>query len=154
MNLTIGKIRGLQQLSTSRGIFTMTAMDQRGSLQEMVNPANPDTVDYEAMKRIKLELAETFSPLSSAVLLDPIYGAAQVIASGALRGQCGLLVAIEESGYTSDGSGRLTAMMPNWNVRKIKLMGASAVKLLVYYHPDAERSAQHQRQVVRQIVAD
>jgi len=154
MHLTVGKIRGLQQISTSRGIFTMTAMDQRGSLQEMVNPTDPDSINYEAMKRFKLELADVFSPLSSAILLDPIYGAAEAIAHGALRGQCGLLVAVEESGYTSDGSGRLTTFMKGWDVRKIKLMGASAVKLLVYYNPDEPTSAQHQRDVVRQVVAD
>ncbi|MCL4543068.1 MAG: tagatose 1,6-diphosphate aldolase [Chloroflexi bacterium] len=154
MALTVGKIRGLQQISSPAGIFTMTAMDQRGSLAELMRPQNPSSVTYEELKQVKIELAAVFGPLSSAVLLDPLYGAAEAIAYGALPGRTGLLVAWEESGYTPDGSGRLTQVQPGWSVAKIKRMGASAVKLLVYYHPDEARSAEHQRAIVRQVVAD
>ena len=152
--LTVGKIRGLQQISTDRAIFTMTAMDQRGSLAELMAPGRADTVSYEQLKEVKLELAATFGPLSSAVLLDPLYGAAEAIAYGALPGRTGLLVAWEESGYTADGSGRLTRVEEGWSVEKIKRMGASAVKLLVYYHPDETHSRHHQQEIVRQVVAD
>jgi len=121
----------------------MTAMDQRGSLAELMAPGKADSVRYAQLKSVKLELAATFGPLSSAVLLDPLYGAAEAIAYGALPGRTGLLVAWEESGYTSDGSGRLTRVEQGWSVEKIKLMGASAVKLLVYYHPDEPQSREH-----------
>lgn len=152
--LSVGKIRGLQQISTGGGIFTMTAMDQRGSLAELMAPGKAASVSYDQLKQVKLELAATFGPLSSAVLLDPLYGAAEAIAYGALPGSTGLLVAWEESGYTADGSGRLTRVEQGWSVEKIKLMGASAVKLLVYYHPDEAHSAAHQRDIVRQVVAE
>ena len=152
--LSVGKIRGMQQIANERGIFTITAMDQRGSLAELMAPGKADSVGYEQMKDIKLELASVFGPVSSAVLLDPLYGAAEAIAYGALPGRTGLLVAWEESGYTADGSGRLTQVQPGWSVEKIKLMGASAVKLLVYYHPDEARSAQHQRDIVQRVVDD
>lgn len=152
--LSVGKIRGLQQIANERGIFTITAMDQRGSLAELMAPGKADTVSYEQLRDVKLELASVFGPASSAVLLDPIYGAAEAISYGALPGSTGLLVAWEESGYTSDGSGRLTRVQPGWSVEKIKLMGASAVKLLVYYHPDEARSVAHQKDIVRQVVDD
>jgi tagatose 1,6-diphosphate aldolase len=154
MALTVGKIRGLQQIANERGIFTMTAMDQRGSLAELMRPGAAHAVSYAALKQVKLELAAVFSPHASAVLLDPVYGAAEVIVDGSLSGKTGLLVAWEESGYTSDGSGRLTRVQPGWSVAKIKRMGASAVKLLVYYHPDEERSAAHQQAIVREVVSD
>ncbi len=32
-DLSVGKIRGLQQISTGKGIFIMCAIDHRGSLQ-------------------------------------------------------------------------------------------------------------------------
>lgn len=152
--LSVGKIRGLQQISTATGIFTMTAMDQRGSLAELMKPGDADSVTYDQLKQVKLELAATFGPHSSAVLLDPLFGAAEAIAYGALPGRTGLLVAWEESGYTADGSGRLTRVQPGWSVQKIKLMGASAVKLLVYYNPDEARSAERQQAIVRQVVAE
>ncbi|HWE64663.1 MAG TPA: tagatose 1,6-diphosphate aldolase, partial [Chloroflexota bacterium] len=110
MNMTVGTLRGLQQISTTRGIFTMTAMDQRGALQSMLGLSEPD---YALMRQIKVEVVRALAPHTTALLLDPLFGAAECIAEGALPGQCGLIVAIEETGYTSDGSGRLTTLVPN-----------------------------------------
>src|SRR5581483_924836 len=151
MAMTIGTLRGLQQISDARGIFTMTAMDQRGALQSMLGLSEPN---YALMRQIKVEVVQALAPHTTALLLDPLFGAAECIAEGVLPGQCGLIVAIEETGYTSDGSGRLTTLLEHWSVAKIKRMGASAVKLLIYYHPDEQKAARHQRDIVSQVLAD
>ena len=140
--LTIGKVRGLQQIADTHGIFAMCAMDHRGSMQRLINKADPTQVTADVLVEYKRDLTETLAPESTAVLLDPIYGAAQAIASGALPGDTGLLVSLEETGYESDAQGRVTTLLPDWSVEKIKRMGASAVKILLYYRPDlAENSA-------------
>jgi len=36
--LTIGKIRGLQQVANESGTFTVLAMDHRDSFKKMINP--------------------------------------------------------------------------------------------------------------------
>lgn len=151
MPMTIGTLRGLQQIATPRGIFTMTAMDQRGALQSLLGLSQPD---YALMRQIKVEVVQALAPHTTALLLDPLFGAAECIAEGVLPGRCGLIVAIEETGYTSDGSGRLTTLLPDWGVAKIKRMGASAVKLLIYYHPDEQNAARHQRDVVSRVLED
>ena len=134
--LSIGKIRGLQQLTTPDGIFTICAMDHRGSLRSMIDEENPEEVNYEEMVERKLELCSHLAPHASAVLLDPIFGAAQCISGGVLPKDTGLLVSIEASGYGGGREYRITELLGGWNVEKIKRMGASAVKLLVYYRPD------------------
>jgi tagatose-1,6-bisphosphate aldolase len=48
-----------------------------------------------------------------------------------------LVVAIESTGYTGDATARQAQIIPGWSVEKAKRMGASAIKLLVYYHPDS-----------------
>lgn len=149
MSLSVGTLRGLQQISDARGIFTMTAMDQRGALQTMLGLGGPD---YQRMRAVKVEVVRALAPHTTALLLDPLFGAAECVAEGALPGSCGLIVAIEETGYTSDGSGRLTTLVQDWGVGKIKRMGASAVKLLVYYHPDEKKAAQHQRDIVKSVL--
>lgn len=146
--LTIGKVRGLQQISDPNGIFAICAMDHRGSLQRMLEPRQPERATYEAMVEVKQDLAELLSPVSTAVLLDPVYGAAQAIASGALRGGTGLLVSLEESGYEEKAQGRVTRLLEDWSVEKIRRMGASAVKVLLYYRPDLSDVAAKQRAVV------
>lgn len=152
--LQIGKIRGTQQIANSAGIFTICAMDHRGSLEKMIGKNDSKTVTYQEMVEHKQELCSILSPHSSAVLLDPNFGAAQCITSGNLPGNTGLLVSMEATGYGGGTAGRVTEMLKGWNARKIKLMGGSAGKLLLYYRPDLEELAAQQLDVVRQAASD
>lgn len=149
--LTIGKLRGLQQISDSAGIFAMCAMDHRGSMQRLIRPSAPDVVDDGTLVAYKRDLTESLAPASTAVLLDPLYGAAQAIASGTLPGDTGLLVSVEETGYERDAQGRVTTLLPGWGVEKVKRMGASAAKILLYYRPDLIENVARQQAVVRQV---
>lgn len=152
--MRVGKIRGLQQISNSHGIFAMCAMDHRGSLKKMINPADPKSVGYDRMVEQKQELCETLGPHSSAVLLDPDYGAAHCILGNNLPGQAGLLVSMEATGYSTQAEGRITELLQGWNAAKIRRMGGAAGKLLLYYRPDIEELAAKQRDVVREAAAE
>jgi len=150
--LGIGKIRGLQQISTPEGIFIICAMDHRGSLKAMIEKEQlDDYVDYQEIVEHKLELCAALAPYASAVLLDPNYGAAQCIAGGILPGHTGLLVSIEATGYESNPKGRITTLLNGWSVEKIKRMGASAVKILVYYRPDLTEVADRQLKTIQAV---
>ncbi len=92
--------------------------------------------------RFKLEVTTSLADLSTAVLLDPEYSAAQTIAAGALPGKTGLIVAVESTGYGGTPTARQSQILPGWSVEKAKRMGASMVKLLVYYHPDSANAAE------------
>ena len=131
--LTIGKLRGLQQISSSRGTFTALALDHRQNLRK----ANPAFVKDEELSLFKLDVTRALASQATAVLLDPEVSAAQAIARGALPKGVGLVVAVESTGYTGDATARRAQIIPGWSVEKAKRMGASAIKLLVYYHPDS-----------------
>jgi len=148
MNISIGKLRGLQQLADSKGIMTMCAIDHRGALKRALNVRNPDAVSYQDMIDFKLDLCQAVAPFASAILLDPEYGAAQAIATGLMPGSKGLLVSLEKSGYTGDSVARITELLPGWSVKKLKKMGASAVKLLIYFRPDLKDIASRQFDLV------
>lgn len=152
--LTLGKIRGLQQIANSDGIFTICALDHRGSLRRMLDEEHPEEVDYEEMVAHKLELCSNLAKYASAVLLDPLYGAAQCISYGVLPNTTGLLVSIEASGYSGDKEHRITKLLDKWTVEKIKRMGASAVKILVYYRPDLEHLANKQLNTVNIVATE
>lgn len=47
--LSIGKLRGLQQIADPHGRFAMCAMDHRGSMQRLINRADPDRVTAEQL---------------------------------------------------------------------------------------------------------
>ncbi|NTV37547.1 MAG: tagatose 1,6-diphosphate aldolase, partial [Anaerolineaceae bacterium] len=86
------------------------------------------------------------------VLLDPEVGAAQCVAAGVLH-QGGLLVAVEATGYAGTAAERESRILPGWSVQKARRMGASAVKLLVYYHPDTQ-AAEGIEELVSQVADD
>jgi tagatose 1,6-diphosphate aldolase len=155
VRLDIGKIRGLQQISTPEGIFIICAMDHRGSLKTMIEREQlDDYVDYHEMVEHKLELCAALAPHASAVLLDPNYGAAQCISGGVLPGNTGLLVSIEATGYESAPQGRITTLLDGWSIEKIKRMGASAVKILVYYRPDLTEAADRQLKTIQAVAEE
>jgi tagatose 1,6-diphosphate aldolase len=151
--LTIGKLRGLQELTNAQGVFTMLAIDHRGSLRKALDPNLPAQVSPETLIDFKLLMTRILAPLASAVLLDPVYGAAQAVGAGVLPGQIGLIVSLEASGYEGEATARRTPLIPGWSVAQIKRMGASAVKLLLYYHPEAS-TARDQEDLVRAVATD
>ena len=131
--ISIGKLRGLQQMASDRGVFTVLALDHRQNLRK----ANPVFQRDEELSRFKLDVTAALGSEATAVLLDPEVSAAQAIARQAIPNHVGLVVAVESTGYTGDATARHAQLIPGWSVEKAKRMGASAVKLLVYYHPDS-----------------
>ncbi len=152
VRISIGKLRGLQQISDDTGRFTMIAMDQRGSLQKMLHPENPKAASYAEMEAVKLGVTESLAPHASGYLLDPEFGVGPAINRFALPGRTGLIVALETSGYEKKGNWRLTTLLDGWTVEKVKRLGASAAKLLVFFNPDAPQDiVDHQVWVVRTV---
>ncbi|MCX8126507.1 MAG: tagatose 1,6-diphosphate aldolase, partial [Dehalococcoidia bacterium] len=57
-------------------------------------------------------------------------------------------------GYSGAADARLTTLLDGWNVGKIRKLGASAVKLLVYYRPELRETAARQLDVIGQVAGD
>jgi len=147
--LTIGKLRGLQTCASPRGTFTFLALDHRQNLRK----ANPRFQDDVELSRFKLDVTNELASCATAVLLDPEVSAAQAIAAGKLPGDKAFVVAVESTGYTGEATARRGQVIPGWSVEKAKRMGASAVKLLVYYHPDSPNAGENE-ELTAQIAAE
>src|SRR5271157_2526461 len=136
--ISIGKLRGLQQISSKRGTFTALALDHRQNLRK----ANPAFLKDKELSRFKLEVTSTLASEATAVLLDPEVSAAQAITRRAIPNNIGIVVALESTGYMGDATSRQAQIIPDWSVEKAKRMGANAIKLLVYYHPDSSNASE------------
>ncbi len=147
--LSIGKLRGLQQCTSPGGTFTCLALDHRQNLRRALNPSHPDSVTDVDLTGFKLEVTAALANSATAVLLDPEYSAAQAVAAGVIPAETGLVVALESTGYSGDVTARQSQILPGWSVEKSKKMGASMVKLLVYYHPDAPTAPEIEQFVKR-----
>ncbi len=147
-NLTIGKYFGMQHLSSKRGTFTCLALDHRQNLRK----ANPLFEADTELSQFKVDVTAALASKATAILLDPEVSAAQAIASMSIPNDVGLVVALESTGYGGEATARQAQIIPGWSVEKAKRMGASAIKLLVYYHPDS--STAHEIEDFTQNIAE
>src|SRR4051812_17954131 len=135
MSLTVGKQQHMKALSNSAGVIAAAAMDQRGSLKKSIAAAKgvtQDQVTDQMMEEFKVAVSRILTPHASAILLDPEWG---LPAAKARAKNAGLLLAYEETGYDNTQPGRLPDLLPHLSVKRIKDLGADAVKILLYYTP-------------------
>lgn len=145
----VGRIRGIRACASARGTFGVLALDHRQNLRKELRPADPGSVTFDEMVAFKRAVVRELGSVATGVLLDPEIGAAQCLVDGSLPAGCGLLVAIEATGYDGPSTARVSRILDGWSVAKAKRMGASAAKLLVYYHPDAVNAADQEGLVAR-----
>ena len=153
MALILATQRGLDATSSPRGAFAVLALDHRQNLRKELHPDAPAKTTIDEMVEFKRTVVRALSSIATGTLLDPEIGAAQCIADGSLAGRDGLIVALEATGYDGPPGARVSRLLPGWNAAKAKRLGASAAKLLVYYHPDAPNAAEQER-LVAEVTAD
>lgn len=146
------KNQKLKQCATDRGTLSIMAIDHRNNLRQSLNPQNPSQVADQELTAFKVDVVKSLASSSSAVLIDPEYGARQVLDAGVLPESTGLIVAVEKTGYAGDPANRISETLPDWSPQKINQLGASGVKLLVYFHPDSPTADQTEH-LVRQVAA-
>lgn len=135
MELSQGKIKHLTALSDKNGVIAAAAMDQRGSLRKSIAKARDvaeNEITDDMMAEFKTVVSKVLTPHASAILLDPEFG---IPAAHARSKNAGLLLAYEETGYDNTQPGRLPDLLPHLSVKRIKDLGADAVKILIYYTP-------------------
>ena len=128
------KLNHLKKLSNAKGIIAAAAMDQRGSLKKSIAAAkgvDPSAITYDMMAEFKTVVTKVLTPHATAILLDPEFG----LEAAKTRGNAGLLLAYESTGYDQSGPGRIPLLLPTWSVRQSIEQGANAIKILLYYSP-------------------
>jgi tagatose 1,6-diphosphate aldolase len=146
--ITPGRYRGLKMTSLAEAdIFGIIAFDQRGSYRSMM----PEGTPYAVLAQVKVEIISALAKYASAILTDPVYGLAPAMH---MSGKSGLLMSLEESGYTGDSTYRKPEFLATWTPEKIRKMGASAVKLLIYYNPQAVALADELDETIKRVVME
>jgi len=131
--MTRGKFDGINAVAGERGVIAAAAMDQRGSLRQMIAQARGDGSATTAadLTAFKTAVTSVLTRYASGILLDPEYGLPALTARDP---QAGVLLAYEQTGYDAAVPGRLPALLPEWSVRRLINAGANAIKTLLYYN--------------------
>ncbi len=135
MKISEGKLRHMQALSNKQGVIAAAAMDQRGSLQNVIAGAKgvaPEAITPDMLTEFKIAVVRALTPHATAILLDPEYG---IPAVKERAPNAGLLLAYELSGYDNTKPARLPDLLPNVSVKRIADWGSDGVKILIYYTP-------------------
>ena len=146
--MRFGTLRGLDACASDTGTFSVLALDHRNNLRRMLSPDDPGSVTWEQLAEVKQAIVRVVSGTATGVLLDAEIGAGPAVAEGALGPGAGLLVAVEASGYVGPATARQSRVLEGWSVGRIKRMGADAVKLLLYYHPDAANAEEQEHLLI------
>ncbi len=139
--------KNLGKLLNDRGLITIAAIDHRGLLKKFLHPENPDQTSEEEILGWKRTMVEVDKNRVSGLLIDPTYGKDLID----LTAKCGWLLSMEKTGYRGGQEQRETEILSDWNVRKVKEMGAVGAKLLLYYDPDNQELADKQKAVAQRV---
>lgn len=142
--MTPNKLASLKKLSNEKGVIAALAIDQRGSLKNMLASAANNPANEEDIVEFKKVISSELTPFSTSILLDPEYGlpASKLRADGT-----GLLIAYEKTGYDATEPGRLPDLLPEWSVQRLKEAGADAIKFLLYYDVDEDEKINNYKHV-------
>jgi tagatose 1,6-diphosphate aldolase len=150
MRISPGKLWGMRRLADASGRWKMLATDQRLPLfGPIAKTRGTEVPPFDDVARVKQLLVRHLAPLASAVLVDPFHGYARTMPE--MPPQKGLIVAYEHAVTENTPQGRKSFPIPHWSVGRIRRIGADAVKVLVWYRPDAPAEIRaHQEAFVRE----
>ena len=137
------KIEHLKKVSTSEGIISALAIDQRSSIRKSLTEMDVE-IDSNRIEDFKALISSEMTKYTSSILLDPEYG--QKAAREKYEG-AGLIMAYEVTGFDKDEVGRLPHLLKDWSVKRLKELGADAIKILLYYDVDEDDEINNQKKV-------
>lgn len=152
-SIPAGKLRNLLTLGDEIGRLKMMAIDQRMSLERSLRTILGRAPEYEEIVSVKRAVTGALGPYATAVLIDVEYGYPRCVLE--LPGDVGLLLAYERPGFEPSGPGgreRRSALIEGWSVEKARRAGANAIKLLLFYRPEASAETnEFQKVLARQV---
>jgi tagatose 1,6-diphosphate aldolase len=149
---SISKFFHLNKLCNEKKQFQMLAIDQRPPIFNIISNSKNRNPTYKEVVECKKIICSNLSQLSSAVLMDPYYSIPTILNANNSKS---LIVTLEDHNFIESKKGRYSKNINNWTVEKIKKIGGDAVKVLVWYRPDAEKkSLNHQKKYIKRIGND
>jgi sulfofructosephosphate aldolase len=133
-------VSSLDALARDNGTFLMVAIDQRESLRAMLGEHHRGPIEDERLVRFKLAVALELSPYASGFLIDRDFGLEPLVREGALAEGCGLVLAADAIVPEPGNPVGDTTLDPRLDLAAAAAAGVVALKLLIVWRDDAERS--------------
>jgi tagatose 1,6-diphosphate aldolase len=118
-------------------------------------PEEQAAIDEPTLGIVKAAIVRHLANKASCVLLDPVCAVPQVVDEGVLDRDTGLLIGLDASGWDTDANGyRISKLVPGVDARRVRELGGTGAKLLVYLRPDRPEANTVNLQIIEDCVTD
>lgn len=155
--MTTAERRGYQQICGENGLMMVVACDQRGGMRKVLadTPEAQAAIDEAALGVVKAGIVQHLANKASCVLLDAVCAVPDVVDQGVLGRDTGLLIGLDASGWDTDAKGyRISKPVPGVTARRVRELGGTGAKLMVYLRPDRPEASTVNLDIIRDCIAD
>ncbi|RWP34071.1 tagatose-bisphosphate aldolase [Mesorhizobium sp.] len=155
--MTTAELRGYQQICGKDGAMMAIACDQRGGMRSLLasDPEEQAKITNDMLGDTKSDITRYLASQASCVLLDPLCAVPRVVDDGVLSRDTALLIGLDASGFDVSPAGyRLSRLVPGIGARRVRELGGTGGKIMVYFRPDRPEANEHNVAILRQCIAD
>ncbi|KPP86331.1 MAG: tagatose 1,6-diphosphate aldolase LacD [Rhodobacteraceae bacterium HLUCCA08] len=155
--MTTAERRGYQQICGDNGLMMVVAADQRGGMRKVLadTPEAQAAIDEATLGVVKSAIVAHLANKASCILLDPVCAVPGVVDDGVLARDTGLLIGLDASGWDVDAGGyRISKLVPGVTARRVRELGGTGAKLMVYLRPDTPGANDTNIAIIRDCIAD
>lgn len=155
--MTTSERRAYQQVCGENGLMMVVACDQRGGMRKVLadTPEAQAAIDDAALGTVKAAMVSHLANKASCVLLDATCAVPGVVDDAVLARDTGLLIGLDASGWDTDTQWhRISRLVPGVDARRVRELGGTGAKLMVYLRPDRPASNEANLQTIRDSIAD
>ena len=155
--LTTAEMRGYQQICGSDGAMMVIACDQRGGMRSLLakDPAEQAAISDKVLGDTKADIARFLASKASCVLVDPICAVPALVDDRIIQRDTALLIGLDASGWDTSPEGyRLSKLVPGISARRVRKLGATGGKIMVYLRSDRDEANIRNIEILRQCIED
>lgn len=155
--MTTAEYRGYRQICGGNGAMMVIACDQRGGMRTILasDPADQAAISDAMLGETKADIVRHLANEASCVLLDPLCAVPKVVDDGVLARDVALLIGLDASGFDRTPEGyRLSRLVPGIDARRVRELGGTGGKIMVYLRADRPEANTHNIEILRRCIED
>ncbi|MFB2550189.1 tagatose-bisphosphate aldolase [Ensifer soli] len=155
--MTTAERRGYQQICGADGAMMVIACDQRGSMRTLLSsdPEEQARISNDMLGDTKADITRYLASKASCVLVDPVCAVPKLVDDGLIARDTALLIGLDASGWDTSPEGyRLSKLVPGITARKVRELGGTGGKIMVYLRGDLPAANSHNLDILRRCIAD
>ncbi|HBQ5643538.1 TPA: tagatose-bisphosphate aldolase [Klebsiella variicola] len=155
--MTTAERRGYQMICDNTGSMMVVACDQRGGMRTLLasDPAEQAKIGNDVLGLTKYDITSYLASEAGCVLVDPLCAVPGIVDEGVLPRDTALLIGLDASGWKESPEGyRISTLVDGINARKVRELGATGGKIMVYLRTDTPKANSENIQTLRDVIAD